>query len=353
MKTRIVVAITLIAASSTSFAAQTSDRKLDARNAYEQGRAYLKSSTGYMAYENALASFEKAVALDPDFAPAFAELSLAYSALGGNLNYLSPELTGLQSLQAAEKAVALDGSLSDAHLALASARQYHLWDWAGTEESLKRARSLKPTNARIALRYARFLQDMNRLGEADLLFQEARQSLPDSLSTFAFQIARASDKNALAPIIAALEEQTARQTDKASWLWRLAVGYTKMGEYAKAEKMLEAQIPLMGRDIVDEVALWGFLCGRMGRKADAMKKLAQLDEIQKGGQYVSPVLRAWIFIGLNEKDQAFQHLEDALAQHAHRLGLELRSMDFLYVTVRDDPRFASLMRRLKLESTAR
>ena len=99
---------------------------------------------------------------------------------------------------------------------------------------------------------------------------------------------------------------------------------------------------------MDEVALLGHIYGRTGRKADALKRLAQLDEIEKTGLYVSPVLRAWIHMGLGDKERAFAELDKALAQRAHRLGLGVKGFSFLYDPIRDDARYTALMKKMKL-----
>ena len=90
----------------------------------------------------------------------------------------------------------------------------------------------------------------------------------------------------------------------------------------------------------------------MGRKADALKRLAQLDELEKSNLYVSPVLRAWIHIALGENDRGFSYLDAAMTQRAYRLGLDVKTFSFLYDPIRDDARFTALMRKMKLNTPA-
>jgi Tfp pilus assembly protein PilF len=348
MKRLLVFSVLFSVLSSLSYG-QTNKSRTDAQKAYEQGLASLKEGLGVKPVEKALESFKKAVTLDPEFAAAYAQLSLAYSSLGGNYNYWPPDLTGPQSLQAAEKAVALDENLAEAHLAQAAVKVFYQWDWSGAERSVKRAMSLEPDNANILMGYASFLLDMNRLDEADALFLKTQKLELPSQSVYAFKVLRTSDKSELAQLINAQEKQLAQQPPEPYSLWMQALANTKAGDYAKAERCLEQQIPLMEGDIVDELGLSGHVCGRLGRKSDALKRLAQLDELEKKNQYVSPVLRAWIYIGLADKDKAFLNLDKAFEQRAHRLGLQLKGFNFLYDTVRDDARFISLMKRSNLQ----
>ena len=352
MKRIAAILVTLVALP-FAFGAQPKSSNAEAQRAYEEGLAHLKSGDGVFPVQKALASFQRAVALDPKFAMGHVQLATAYISLGPWFGYWSPERTNPQAVQAAEKAVALDPKLVEAHLVMARAESWVRWNWTATEQAYKKALSLQPDHVDTLLAYVDFLLMMGRTPEADRFFLQAEKAVIPSTSdnefaVYDYRIMRTSDKNEMIRLIADQQRKLDGQPPRAYWLWVQAVHNTRVSNWAAAEKYLEQQIPLMEGDIVDEVALLGYVLGRQGRKADALKQLARLDEIEKSGLYVSPVLRAWIHSGLSDKNRAFAELDKALAQHAHRLGLGVPGLSALYDPIRDDPRFALLMKNLKL-----
>ena len=125
--------------------------------------------------------------------------------------------------------------------------------------------------------------------------------------------------------------------------------YTEAGEYDDAIKHLKIQISLMKGDEVDEVAFLGNLYGRKGRRAKALEMLERLDELSRQGKYVSPVLKAWVYSGLNDRDKAILWLTKGYETRAHRMGLDIKRYSFLFDPIADDPRFKDLLRKMNLE----
>ena len=121
------------------------------------------------------------------------------------------------------------------------------------------------------------------------------------------------------------------------------------GKYDEAIKHLQIQIPLMKGDEVDEVALLGNLYGRTGRKPQALEMLERLDELSSQGKYVSPALKAWIYSGLNDKDEAILWLTKGYETRAHRMGLDIIDFSFIFEPIADNPRFKELLRKMNLE----
>ena len=99
------------------------------------------------SYTNAIEYFNQALRLDPSYALAYCGLADSYGWLGGNL--LSGKEAWAKEKAQAQKALALDPNLADAHLSLGIAL-VGAFDWNGCEQEIKRALELSP---RLALAY--------------------------------------------------------------------------------------------------------------------------------------------------------------------------------------------------------
>lgn len=107
--------------------------------------------------------FQKAIAIDPTYALAYAGVADAYLSLaGGSLSY---EEALPRARAAALKALQLDPSLAEAHQALAGVSLY-VGDWPGAEREFKRALALNPNYALAHEGYAAYLASMGKLDEA-------------------------------------------------------------------------------------------------------------------------------------------------------------------------------------------
>jgi len=139
------------------------------------------------------------------------------------------------------------------------------------------------------------------------------------------------------------------QPEKVNLHWRLATYYTKVGKFEDAIEHLKIQIPLMKGDEVDEVALLGNLYGRTGRRTEASQMLERLDELSSQGKYVSPALKAWVYSGLNDKDNAILWLTKGYEARSHRMGLDIIWLRYVFEPIADDPRFKELLKKMNLE----
>jgi serine/threonine protein kinase len=93
--------------------------------------------------ERALEYLEQSVAIDPNYAPAYSDMVLPYVLLG-LMDLLSVNEAELKARGAASKALDLNDRLAEAHVAMGLVREFFGWDWAGAEESFRRAIQLNP-----------------------------------------------------------------------------------------------------------------------------------------------------------------------------------------------------------------
>ena len=159
----------------------TTSRRVDpeAYEAYLLGRAYFNKIPAGTSWMRAKEYFEKAIAKDPGFAPAYAGLAQLYARTRGSLAR-DPAANRVQARQWAEKALRLDDTLAETHTALARVT-FHEWDWAGAEREYRRAVELNPSNALARIWYAQYLYATKRFEEAVTQARFAQQLDPGSL----------------------------------------------------------------------------------------------------------------------------------------------------------------------------
>ena len=118
----------------------------EAHDAYLKGR-YFFNRPSDENLQKAIAQFEEAVRLSPNFAPAYSGLSDAYLWAGYNEGFLTATEARPKAKSAAEKAVALDGNSAEAHTSLAMFKLFYEFDWTGCEREFRRAFALNPNYA--------------------------------------------------------------------------------------------------------------------------------------------------------------------------------------------------------------
>jgi TolB-like protein len=124
--------------------------------AYLKGRYHWNQRTDE-SLRTAVAEFQTALTLDPTYAPAYAALADCYNLLGTVMvGGGSPQQWRPRAAEAAIQALQIDPGLAEAHATLGYVRHYN-WEWAGAEQSLRRAIELNPSNALAHVWYANLL----------------------------------------------------------------------------------------------------------------------------------------------------------------------------------------------------
>jgi serine/threonine-protein kinase len=126
----------------------------------------------------AVANFERAIELDTNFAAARASLALALELMPYFEN-VSETAVRPAAVAQANRALARDSTLADAHTALAMAHQ-HGYEWRAADERYRRTMALNPDEADAHIQYGRFLFYTGRLTEALARFERARALAPHS-----------------------------------------------------------------------------------------------------------------------------------------------------------------------------
>lgn len=316
-----------------------STRNIAAYELYHRGNdpALLRSDSGARA---GLEYFQQAVALDPNYAAAYAGLARMHVRIGfgDDMDLSRPDRLALAE-QAALRAVALDDSSGEAHSALSMVRRNN-YELASAETALKRAVALAPTNARFREWLVVLYVSTERPAEA---LVEGRRALElDPLSP----TAHAEFANALLA-----SDRCDEALAQLEHLRSLRPPLNRAGAiaaqcYARKQMWPEA-IAEMQRISVNAgprgQAILGYMLGRGGRTDEARRILAALlDRSRRLNGDAFDV--AIVYAGLRENDQAFTWLDKAVDDRS--LGFEW--LPAIVDDLRRDPRFERIRQRTGL-----
>jgi adenylate cyclase len=312
---------------------------LEAYNLYRQGRYYF-DRVSEESLKKALPFLQQAIQKDPRFALAYAGMADTYVAAADA--FIAPREAFSKAKEAALKAIELDDSLAEAHASLGLVHYHYDWDWAAAEKEFKRALVLNPQSAWSYAVYSQFLGGMGRVDEANEQGRRALELDPLSVTArwclgWAFLNAGRSDE--------AIEQLSkAVELDPTSAWARTFLGraYLIKGMQQRGIEELETA----RRDEPDDVFVLGLLgygYAVTGRRADALKVLQSFDEMEKR-RYVSRAARVYVYAGLGDKDKAFEWLEKAYQERSDALVWFPQEPESK--TLRSDPRFAVLMRKI-------
>ncbi|MFQ5778951.1 MAG: protein kinase [Terriglobia bacterium] len=302
-----------------------------AYEAYLKGRYYL-NQWGTTAFKKGIEYFRQAIDLDPTYAPAYAGLGDSYMLLS-LVGSLPPQETYPKAKAAALKALELDDTLGEAHAALGSIKFFFDWDFPEAQREFQRARELSPSNADAHASYGAFLTLTARFEEG---IAEAQRALElDPLSPlfsenlgWAYFYARRYEES-----IAQYQKVLERDPQSPHARARLALNYAMKGMNAAAISECEnvEALPCL------------YVYAVSGKSGEALKNLEELEELSTR-RYVDPFWIAGIYAGLGDKDRAFHWLRKAYEQHSTSMVF-LKTLPELD-SLRDDPRFQDLLRRM-------
>lgn len=316
-------------------------RSTDAYQAYLQG-LFLWNQRSEPALRRAVAHFLRAIELDPSFALAHAALADTYTTLG-YLSHDAPAATFPVARPYALKAIELDPSLSQAHASLAYIKFYFDWDWAGADESFRRAIELNPNDPVARQWQAVYLLAAGRPDDAMRAVRAAQRLDPLSLAINT-DVGFHDYYNGRYPdAIAQLQSVLGMKGDFGPahlWLARSYLEVGRLDESLAAIRRAEATAPPWPVFVAQR----GYTLGVMGRADDAR---SALDEMQRlsAQRFVTAYGVALVHAGLGDSEQAFAWLDKAFAERSHWL-VWLR-LDPRWKTLRGDPRFAARVERLR------
>ncbi|MCA1624070.1 MAG: tetratricopeptide repeat protein, partial [Acidobacteria bacterium] len=318
----------------------------EAYRLYLKGRFHWNKRTA-QDFEKSIEYYEQAVALDANFALAFAGLADTYLLMSGYAAD-SPHESFPKAKAAAKRALEIDETLAEAHNALAYALFNYDWNAAEAEREIKLAVKLNPNYATARQWYGNaILLSAGRFDEAIAELKKAQTLEPLSLIVnadlgttllFAGRVDEAIEQF----------QKTIEMDDRFAYA-RVNLGRAYLMKNDFPAAIVECEKALALSDDPRPLVILARAYAKLGQPEKARQQLDQLEKIAKQ-KYVSAYYFALVYVGLNERDRAFERLEKAFQDREGRMTL--LKVDPLMDEIRADSRFADLLNRVGLRNNS-
>ncbi len=295
-------------------------------------------------WRKAINFYEDAVRIDSEFALAYAALSHAYS-IWSTWNTIHPKIAYNKSKIAADKAFQLNPNLADAHSALAIIAMFFEWNWQKAEEQFRLALELNPNDGDTYHYYGHYLSFIDRDEESIEAYNNALRFDPLSpylrhcmgnayIKKGEFRLAESSIKKALE-----LQPETP--------FFYYTLGFLRERQDRLEEAILAWQNAVQYSNRLPQyLGVLGYGYGKSGQTEKAHKILEELELKSRDG-YVAAMDISKVYAGLGDTDRAFAFLEETYTNREPWIfGLKV---DAGFDTIRNDPRFHYLLRRIGVE----
>lgn len=310
----------------------------EAYRLYLQGRYYMNQYSEEN-FKRAIPFFDQAIALDPHYALAYAARGECFSEMG-DFSLPMSEATAKARRDSAT-ALSMDDKLVEARATQAAIKFSFDWDFAGAEEDFKRAIALSPSYGDAHRQYGWLLSMTGRTTEGVAEMKLSQQLDPMSPHTnvdvfLPYYLARQYDQ-------AIAQSRKALELFPDFYLAHMTLGNSlfQKGDYSTGiEELQKAKAIDSTPTPISQLA---YAYAKSGRKDEALKLLAELKE-QSKQRRVAPYLIAMVYVGLDEKDEAFAWIEKAYQERSWMLLWLKTSPDV--DSLRSDARFIDLMRRI-------
>ena len=318
--------------------ASANPKNTEAHNAFLQGHYYFHRRN-LEDYRKAVAHFDEAIRLDPDYALAYAERSEAWTLIG---DLIGEGKTAWPKARAdAEKAVAIAPMLAEAHAALGWVRFFTEWRFSEGLSELERAKELAPANPTANDLLARMIVYLGKLDEAEKQGRQAVEVDPlasaphNNLARILWYEGKLDEADRVARKAAELQPNSA-----SSRRWQVLVAIQR-GDKETALREAQAEPDESYRRFEIAVAQHA-----RGDRTAADAALADLMAHNQGLDYQV----AQVYAVRGEKEKAFEWLQVAFDNHD--TGMLALLVDPLLNSLRDDPRFKALIAKMNFPTTS-
>ena len=265
------------------------------------------------SFKQSISFYNQAIEKDPTYALAYSGLSDSY-ALIGIYGYLPAKDVWPKAKAAALKALEIDPDMAEAHNALGAVESSYEWNWAKAEKSFQHSIALNPNYATAHQWYAGQLRILGQFEDALREIHKAQEIDPLSLQ-ISTDVGRLH-YNAREYDLAVQEYQKVLELDPYFYpahLW-LGLALLEKRDFALAIESLQTALALSG-NFAAVAAILGYAFGIFGKRTEAQKIMKELKSRAKN-EYISAAYFAWVHVGLNDLDAAFQYFDKAFEERS-------------------------------------
>jgi DNA-binding winged helix-turn-helix (wHTH) protein/tetratricopeptide (TPR) repeat protein len=273
---------------------------------YVKGR-YFWSRFSPAEMEKAFACFDKAAALDRSFALPHSGLAEAYLVVGA-LGAAPKSVAWSRARKAAERALALDDSLAEAHVCLGALALFDTWDWEKARQEFEEAVTLNPGTAGPHQWYALYLHTRGRLAEAQREMDRARELDPLSVIVHTQAALHGYLSGDHAGELAECEKAVELEPNQFLPRWSLGLAYERLGRFEEALPEHVKAVELSGGLGALRASVARTLA-QMGREKEARAELAAKPAARLGT--ISSYSRVSPLVSLGDEADALKELERA------------------------------------------
>lgn len=299
---------------------------------------HLSDRFGREEVAKAIEYLKQAVAQEPEFALAWAELGANY-AREGDFGWAPLEAGYGRAREAVERSLALEPDLAEGHSIIGAIQEVYDWDWRGAEASAARALELAPGNATVLRRAALLAMTMGRLEEAIGLNRRALEQ--DPLSAAAYinlgGMLHAADRLTEAEAAYRKGLELAPQRSGAHAYLALTLLAEGRGKEALAEAVGEPD---------EGFRLWASAIVHHALGHEAESEAALQEQIEKHAASFAYQV-AEVHEARGDVEAAFEWLDRAYAQRDGGL-IELRTSP-RFRSLHGDPRWSAFLKKVGLE----
>ena len=318
---------------------ETSDP--EAYQLYLKGRYYWEKRTPE-SLDKARDYFTQAIDKDPNYALAYVGLADYYDVIPEYTPVASSEMEP-KARAAAQKALAIDDSLEEAHAVLADGYSTQ-WEWSAAEREFKRALELSPNSANTHKLYWLYLSSQGRHQEALAEIRNAIRLDPLNLKYNDNLGQEYVEGGEYDLAIEQFKKVVEMDPSFASVHGDLSNAYLQTGKYDLWIQEAETEFNLSHQDEYEAVFKEvGKVYARSGIEA-ALREWAEQEVELSKRRYEDPALIGFIYAKAGEKDQAFAWLEKGLKEKSDRI--QYLKIDHMVDSLRSDPRYADMLKRM-------
>ena len=315
----------------------------EAYNLYLKGRYFWNRRTE-VGIGQAFKFFKNAIEVDSLYALPYIGIADTYN-VSGHYCFIPPGEAFEKARAAVIKALKIDKNLSEAHASLGWIHTFYDRDWILAEKEYKLSIELNPEYATAHEWFAILLAGRGRFDEAMTEIKVALELDPLSAMINAvfggiFLFTRRYEE-AIEQFLKTLEMNP---NFPFAYLW-LGGAYMGIGDYDKALASVLKSATLV-KEMTYSMGLLGMAYALADQNPKALKVLERMEKLSKT-KYVSSLHKAFIYIGLNNKDKAFEYIDKAYIEREP--WLFYMKIIPMFDSLRSDPRYFKLLKKLGLE----